>query len=802
MPNQRFVYFISQFCSMKGFIVYSTYRISEQKDHSLIYLFGRLENGESFLTINEYKPYFYIKTEQKKQAEEAITAEFKETEAVNFKNEKLTKVLFKTPSELKDNREILENKKIKTFESDVLFTTRFLIDHEITALMDIEGDFKKGNLVNRIYENPTLKGIEVLNTEQLPELKVLSIDLEASDPEPTGKLYSISMYSKDYKHVFIVGDKKLNHATSFGDENSLLLAFKQKLIELDPDIIVGWNVIDFDWDYLKKKFDKHKITFDLGRTEWPCKLRIESSFFIDSKADFPGRQVLDGIQMVKAAFIKLPDYKLDTAAQAFLGQKKLIGHENKWEEILDAYKNNQQKLVDYNLMDSELVYNILEKKDLIKLTMLRSSLTGMSLDRISASVASLDSLYLRMLKKKNIVANYLPKSSDEESEERVKGGFVMQSVPGIYENVVVLDFKSLYPSVMRTFNIDPYSFVENPPKNPDKKKHITCANGAVFTNGFGFLPQIIERVWHQRDLAKKRKDETASFALKTLMNSLWGAIANRSSRYYSLEIGNAITHTCQKMIKLCAEKVKEFGYDVIYGDTDSVFILTRGKNPEDAEKIGNKLAEEINKFLKKFIKDEYERESFLELEFDKVFKKFMMPKTRGTETGSKKRYAGLLVEDGKEEIDITGMEFVRGDWCDAAKEFQYKILDLIFHGKEEEVKSFIKKYVKDIYAGKMDEKLVMRKSIRKELVEYTKTTPPHVKAARKLKTISSNVIEYYMTPGNEPFPVELMKGQKIDYEYYIEKQIAPLADTILSFYDSTFEDLMKGSSQKGLGGFF
>ncbi|MBN2421441.1 DNA polymerase II [Candidatus Woesearchaeota archaeon] len=787
---------------MKGFIVYSTYRISEQKDHSLIYLFGRLENGESFLTINEYKPYFYIKTEQKKQAEEAITAEFKETEAVNFKNEKLTKVLFKTPSELKDNREILENKKIKTFESDVLFTTRFLIDHEITALMDIEGDFKKGNLVNRIYENPTLKGIEVLNTEQLPELKVLSIDLEASDPEPTGKLYSISMYSKDYKHVFIVGDKKLNHATSFGDENSLLLAFKQKLIELDPDIIVGWNVIDFDWDYLKKKFDKHKITFDLGRTEWPCKLRIESSFFIDSKADFPGRQVLDGIQMVKAAFIKLPDYKLDTAAQAFLGQKKLIGHENKWEEILDAYKNNQQKLVDYNLMDSELVYNILEKKDLIKLTMLRSSLTGMSLDRISASVASLDSLYLRMLKKKNIVANYLPKSSDEESEERVKGGFVMQSVPGIYENVVVLDFKSLYPSVMRTFNIDPYSFVENPPKNPDKKKHITCANGAVFTNGFGFLPQIIERVWHQRDLAKKRKDETASFALKTLMNSLWGAIANRSSRYYSLEIGNAITHTCQKMIKLCAEKVKEFGYDVIYGDTDSVFILTRGKNPEDAEKIGNKLAEEINKFLKKFIKDEYERESFLELEFDKVFKKFMMPKTRGTETGSKKRYAGLLVEDGKEEIDITGMEFVRGDWCDAAKEFQYKILDLIFHGKEEEVKSFIKKYVKDIYAGKMDEKLVMRKSIRKELVEYTKTTPPHVKAARKLKTISSNVIEYYMTPGNEPFPVELMKGQKIDYEYYIEKQIAPLADTILSFYDSTFEDLMKGSSQKGLGGFF
>jgi DNA polymerase-2 len=382
-----------------------------------------------------------------------------------------------------------------------------------------------------------------------------------------------------------------------------------------------------------------------------------------------------------------------------------------------------------------------------------------------------------MLKNNGIVANYIGKKS-EEDEERVMGGFVMQSVPGIYENIVVLDFKSLYPSVIRTFNIDPYSFVENPPKEIDKKKYIVCANGAVFKNGFGFLPQIIERIWKQRDLAKKRKDAVASQALKTLMNSLWGAIANRSSRYYSLDIGNAITHSCQKMIKLCAGKIKEKGYDVIYGDTDSVFFVAKTKTTDEAKEIGNNLVKEINAELKDYIKKEFERESFLELEFDKVFKKFMMPKTRGTETGSKKRYAGLLVEDGKEEIDITGMEFVRGDWCDAAKEFQYEILSLIFHGKEEEVKKYIKDYVKAIYAGKKDEKLIMRKSIRKDLIEY------------------------YMTPGNEPYPVELMEGQKIDYDYYVEKQIEPLADTILSFYNVSFDELMKGHTQKGLDGFF
>ncbi len=777
---------------MKGFIVYSTYRISDDKSKAMIYLFGRLENGESFLAINEYRPYFYIKMEDKKAAKELIEAEFEETNRHNFKGEKLIKVIFTIPAELKEKREFLENKKIRTFESDILFVNRFLIDHDITASMEIEGDFKKANYVDRIYENPKLKTCEFL-----PKLKTVSIDLETS---MKGELYSIAIYSEEYKKVFIVSDANLNNAISFGDEKSLLQGVRQKIIELDPDIIFGWNVIEFDFDYLKKAFERNKIEFKLGRVDWPCKLRIEESFFKDSKADFPGRQVLDGIQLLKGSFIKLQDYRLDTAAKEILGEKKLIGHENKGAEIEEAYDKNQQKLVDYNLADAKLVYDILQKKDLITLTMLRSSLTGMSLDKVSASVASLDSLYLRMLKKNNIVAN--SRGEIREDEERVKGGFVMESVPGVYENVVVLDFKSLYPSVIRTFNIDPYSFVEHPPKDLDKKNYIVCANGAVFKNSFGFMPQIIDRIWKQRDVAKKKKDETASFALKTLMNSMWGAIANRASRYYSLDIGNGITHTCQKMIKLCAQKIREKGYDVIYGDTDSVFVLTKTSSPEDAEKVGNTLVKDINDYIKKFIKEEYERESFLELEFDKVFKKFMLPKTRGTETGSKKRYAGLLVENGKEEIDVTGMEFVRGDWCDAAKEFQYKLLDMIFHGKEDEIKKYIKDYVRDIKSGKLDAKLVIRKSIRKELEQYTKTTPPHVKAARKLKNITSSVIEYYVAEGNEPYPVELMKGRKIDYDYYIEKQIEPLADTVLSFYETSFDDLMTGHSQKGLDGFF
>ncbi len=778
---------------MKGFIVYSTYRLSDDKSKAMIYLFGRLENGESFLTINYYCPYLYIKTEDKKAAKELIKADFEDTSQINFKGEKLTKVTFNIPAELKEKRDVLESQKIKTFESDVLFVNRFLIDNGITASMNIEGEHKKGQYVDRIYENPKLEG-----TEFLPKLKILSIDVETS---LKGELYSVSLYSENYQKVFIISNATLNHAISFVDEKSLLQAFRQKVVELDPDLIVGWNLIDFDLDYLKKAFERNNIEFKFGRADWPCKLRIESSFFIDSKADFPGRQVLDGIHLLKSSFVKLKDYRLDTAAITILGEKKLIGHENKGEEIEEAYKHNQQKLVDYNLLDSKLVYGILQKKDLINLTMLRSSLTGMSLDRVGASVASLDSLYLRELKKRNIVANYIG-SRGKEEEERAKGGFVMQSIPGIYGNVFVVDFKSLYPSLIRTFNIDPYSFIEHPQKDLDKDKCIQLANGAVFRNEDGILPMIIERIWEQRDLAKKRKDETASYALKILMNSFYGALGNQGSRYYSLDIANAITHTGQMLIKLCSKKVEEAGYKVIYGDTDSLFVLSDAATIDEVTNIGHKIVDSINAFLQEYIKREYHRQSFIELQFEKVFKKFMMPKTRGTEVGSKKRYAGLSMKDGKEEIDITGMEFVRGDWCDAAKEFQYQILNLIFHGKEDEIKKFIKEYVKDIKAGKMDDKLVIRKSIRKELEQYTKITPPHVKAARKLHTITSSVIEYYLAADGEPYPKELMKGRKIDYEYYIGKQIEPLADTVLSFYGQTFSDLMKGHSQKGLDGFF
>ncbi len=430
----------------------------------------------------------------------------------------------------------------------------------------------------------------------------------------------------------------------------------------------------------------------------------------------------------------------------------------------------------------------------MQLTILRSILTGMTLDRVRASIASLDSLYLRALNKKGFVA---PSAKFVERNERTTGGYVMNPKPGIYDYVIVCDFKSLYPSIMRTFNIDPLMHVTNKRQTSNT---IKAPNGAIFSKEKGILPQILEELWNEREQARQRKDEVSRWAIKILMNSMYGVIASPNCRFYSFEVANAITSFGHMMIKETSRLVKEKGYDVIYGDTDSIFIDLRENDVESAINIGNKIQQEINDYYKDWIKKTYGVESRLELEFEKVYKKFLMPKIRGSEEGAKKRYAGLLIKitkDGKheEKIDFTGLEFVRRDWTELSKKFQLELLDLIFHNKE--IYKYIKDFVKNLKHGEYDDLLIYRKALRKDVGDYTKTTPPHVKAARQLDKITSNIIDYVITVEG-PEPIQKIK-HSIDYDHYIEKQIKPIADSVLYFLGQKFEDIIQGNEQKSLG---
>jgi DNA polymerase-2 len=281
------------------------------------------------------------------------------------------------------------------------------------------------------------------------------------------------------------------------------------------------------------------------------------------------------------------------------------------------------------------------------------------------------------------------------------------------------------------------------------------------------------------------------------MNSFWGALASPNSRYFNLGIGNAITSFARWIIQTTAKKIEEKGYNVIYLDTDAVFVETNLPK-EKANHLGKELQDYINNFFKSYVKENYNRTSYLELQFDKQYLSLIIPQLRmqkrEKEKAAKKRYAGLIERDGKEEIEITGLEAIRGDWVEAARDFQKELLSKLFH--KQDIVPFIKEYIKKINEGKLDDKLVYRKSIRKELEKYTKTTPPHVKAARKLKTLSSNIIEYLITTDG-PEPIQNQK-HKIDYEHYIDKQIKPIANQILSLLNKDFDEAIQSSKQAKL----
>src|SRR3989344_3978075 len=767
---------------MKGFIVYPTYEVIDSKAY--VCLYGRLENGQSFLTINNFKPYFYIKKKDLKTVNKVKGFEVEENKFKNFDDEEVAKIILNLPADVPKLKKMFEELEVKTYEADIRFAYRFMIDNGIQGSLDIKGDFETGERVDRVYREPEVNGIDYR-----PEnLRVLSFDIE-SGKDTDDSLYCIGYVCGDLKQSLIVSKEKVKNVVLCEDDEDLIEKFMADIINLDPDVITGWNIIDFDLTYLANKCKKFKISFDIGRIPGKIKIRSEGNFFRDSKADVVGRQVLDGLNMLRVSFVKVDDFKLDTVAKQILGDGKLIHTTgiDKYKEIDEAYKNNKEKLIAYNLKDADLVLRIIEKTGILNLSISRSLLTGMPLDRVNASIASLDSLYIREAIKRKIV---VPGGHFAVKEEPIKGGYVRESKPGIYDYILVLDFKSLYPSMMRTFNIDPYSYV----KDCTGRNLIKAPNGVCFRNEDGILPSILEKLYYEREEARKNKDELTRYAVKILMNSFFGVLGNPSCRFFDMGLVNAITYFGQYLIKMTSDEIEKFGYKVIYADTDSNFVISKAKNLDEANKIGAKISSHINSFYNNFIKKEYNRTSYLELSYDKCFVKFLMPKLRNKEGGAKKRYAGMIIKDGKEDIQFTGLEFIRSDWTELSKKFQNELLDKVFHNKE--VTNYIKKFVKDLKSGKYDELLVYKKNIRKELVDYTRSTPPHVKAARKMKKLDSTKIEYIMTEDG-PEPIQNLK-HKIDYEHYIEKQIKPIALQVLTLLGKDFDDIVKSSRQKKL----
>jgi DNA polymerase-2 len=414
----------------------------------------------------------------------------------------------------------------------------------------------------------------------------------------------------------------------------------------------------------------------------------------------------------------------------------------------------------------------------------------MPLDRVSATIASVDSLYLGALRTRGRVA---PSVGRSLTATPLTGGYVMDSLPGLYRNVLVFDFKSLYPSIIRTFNLDPLSLL---PADGPADGALVAPNGARFRREErGILPALVEHLAAERERAKAAGQAVQANAIKILMNSLYGVLGAEASRLFCPPVANAITHFGQLLIRSAADSAAAAGFRVIYGDTDSLFVDAAEADPAAALARAEPLRQAIGDAVAATVRDRFGCASALELEFEKLYLRFFLPEVRSGKTGSKKRYAGLLRgADGGEHIEFVGLESVRRDWSEVSKRFQLGLLERVF--RDQPVEQFVRDFLADLRDGRFDAELAYRKAVRKDLDAYTKTTPPHVRAARKQTRPSGRIVAYTMTlNGPEPLGQETAAP---DYAHYIEHQLKPVADAILRFLATDFDTVTGAPRQLAL----
>ncbi len=813
--------------SERGFLLHTFHR--NQGDATTLFGVGRLESGQTFaFADSRQRPAFYLRASELARARPFCVgagAELDEdTGLTTMDGEAVVRVGLRKVHQLRRLADGLHENQLRTYEADFAFARQYLVDRGIRGGVCITGSWRVGNGVDRVYVEPQLTPDDFE-----PALSVLALDIETPPDASAVLACSLVLWGgtagNAVEEIHLIGPPAEDgpgvycHAT----ERDLLIRLAERIRQLDPDVLTGWNVVDFDLTVLQKRFAAHRLPFNLGRSSddsW----YYESEVWGASRVVVYGRQVLDAMHLARTTLTRFDDNRLGTVAQALLGRGKSLAANDDddgsmADVILDAYHNDRAAFAEYCLEDSRLVRDILVQEDIIQLSLRRAALTGLPLERAWGSVAAFDFLYILGLRQRRMVAP--TNDIDRVHLGGSPGGLVMPTRAGLYPHVFVFDFKSLYPSIIRTFNIDPLTHLLAHLLARDSTEaeaeaamaaesgadyvtepgitgaFIRAPNGALFVRDVGILPQILAGFFARRAEARAAHDDLAAYTYKIVMNSFYGVLATGSCRFAEGALAGAITGFGHYLLRWTKALLQDSGRGtVLYGDTDSLFVdahLPADLAPADAHSAGQALCAWLNEQLATHVRELFDLPSHLDLEFEKYYARFFLPPTRGdSDKARAKGYAGLKVAaDGSDEVEIIGMEAVRRDWTDLAHEIQRDLLDMVFRDQPAAtLEQRVLEWVDAMRRGERDDDLVYRKALRKSVEGYTKSMPAHVAAARLLPG-ARGTIRYVFTRDG-PQPVGHVTAP-IDYEHYLEKQIRPIVRTIGRVCDLDVEVALGGT---------
>jgi DNA polymerase I len=797
----------------------------------IVRIFGKTKTGESICVFyDKFLPYCYLHGDEEKYPEvsQRILKQFPKVKIETVERtlpmcyQKPVKVLKITGDNPARTPEIREFVKMfgTPYEADILFKYRFMADFGLKGMewINVEGNFIKTTTVKcKAFDAKKIEPIEMMKNAPL---KYMALDIECLPEEeriPTAEKDGIIVISLAFSEKFKGKDSLVlmtkqargRDLVICADEKDMLEKLKEITEQYDPDIICGHNINGFDLPFIIQRMDVCGIQKDLGRSEKPIYARKLQHSFMPS---ISGRVIVDTFEIYKRdPWVKFKRYDLSTISKALLGVGKVDLEGNYFQKVHEMWNGNGiDKFIDYARRDAVLVLRLVIEKSLMDKFFEISKISGVLLqDSLGGQSQRHEVKLLREFFKRKILMPCKPQNLDERLREHgLKGALVLEPEVGFHEWVICLDFTSMYPSLIRAFNICTTTFLRN---GEDVDHYDTPYNTKfVKQNVFkGVIPSVVDEYLNARVVVKKQQKTESDkenkrilrakqLALKDMSNSLYGYTGYPRSRLYLMEIANTITALGRDTITRTRKLIEEnYPVKVIYADTDSVFLKSDIKDLDEAEKFGA----EISAFISNQLYG-------LDLKFEKIYKTFLIE--------AKKRYAGWAFErdNGKwvDKIDMKGIETVRRDWCSLVSEVTLQSLNTILKEKDlTKASKYVRNIIIELAEGKIPlEKLSITKGITKAIDKYD-GIQPHVELAKKIikrdktRTVIGERLEYVIIKGNQMLSKRAEdpkwvkeKGLQIDPDYYIHNQLLPPLERVFEVCGISSSQLIEGIKQTSL----
>ena len=788
----------------KAYLLDVDYAVKSNQTYIRLLLKGKKGRFRRYF---RFDPYFYAEIPEERSEEllnmtiyskegRAISPkEVKEVELFKgMEKKKLSKIICKEPSDVPQLKAAIP---FPCYEFSIPFGRRFIYDFNLypQGLLRYE---RKGSQITKIISS------EAAN----PKLSALAFDIETYNPAgvPRERQDPVIMISYCGKNEGVITSKKNRQEfiQPVESEKEMIDEFSKIIEKEDPDVIFAYNSSSFDLPYLVERARATGARLQIGKYK---SAMVKKQRGMGSSFKIAGRIHADLYPMMRffgiIGMIKTNDYTLRSVAQAVTkAQKKDIDKDDIW-KLWDS--GDIDELAQYSLYDARIAKELGERYFPIEEEL--SSLARMPLfdTTLATSGQLVENLLMFTAAQKRMLTPPKPGGSaiQERMANPIQGAFVKLPEPGVYENIAVMDFKGLYPTIIVSYNIDPETLVQET-GHGTQDTHVSPTGARFRKEPVGLIPHVLDYLIDFRTSLKKQlktldqdSDEyktllARSTAIKVVSNSFYGYLAYARSRWYSKECGESVTAYGRKHITETMEKAEKCGFKVLYGDTDSLMLLykNRDKVLRFMDNINDSLPEKM------------------ELELEGFYPRGVFVSKKAQEKGAKKKYA-LLGEDGR--IKIRGFELVRRDWSKIAKDTQLAVLEAILkEGSKEKAVRIVRETIARIQSGKLDmAELTIVTTLKKDPEDY-EVKSPELGAAKKamargMKMQKGSVVQYVITKSGTSISekAELADSARdYDADYYVNNQVLPAVLKILKELGYDEYSLRIGGKQQSLGHFF